>query len=85
MYYFALCGNKCFNVLQRQMIGGASTGAMVRVEAELHEAFMALNQTGWAEAKLINSSVNCRFVGTSPFVVVPGMPFHATVSSNLSI
>ena len=40
---------------------------------------MNLNQTGWAEAKVINSSVNCEFIGSPPFVVVPGMPFHATV------
>ncbi|XP_076046263.1 CD109 antigen-like [Oratosquilla oratoria] len=55
-------------------------GTEVRVEAELREVFMALNNTGYSHAKIINSTVHCRFIGSPPFVVKPGMPFDGAVA-----
>ncbi|CAL4102803.1 unnamed protein product [Meganyctiphanes norvegica] len=55
-------------------------GSEVRIEAEIHESFMSLNQTGFSHAKIINSSVNCRFIGSPPYVFKPGMPFQASVA-----
>lgn len=58
-------------------------GAEVKVEAEVMDAFLMLNHTGFSYSKIINSSINCRFIGTPPFVFKPGMPFHGTVSSRI--
>ncbi|XP_063601843.1 CD109 antigen-like [Penaeus indicus] len=55
-------------------------GSEIRLEAEVQETFMMLNETGFSMAKIINSSINCRFVGSPPYVFKPGMPFEATVA-----
>ncbi|KAB7502079.1 Antigen [Armadillidium nasatum] len=55
-------------------------GAEVRVEAEVMDTFLSLNHTGFSYSKIINSSVNCRFIGSPPFVFKPGMPFYGTVA-----
>ncbi|XP_047481542.1 CD109 antigen-like [Penaeus chinensis] len=55
-------------------------GSEIRLEAEVQETFMMLNETGFSMAKIINSSINCRFVGSPPYVLKPGMPFEATVA-----
>lgn len=55
-------------------------GAEVRVEAEIQETFLMINETGFTMAKIINSSINCRFLGSPPYVFKPGMPFETSVS-----
>lgn len=60
-------------------------GSEIRLEAEIQETFMMLNETGFSMAKIINSSVNCRFLGSPPYIFKPGMPFEATVSCGLAL
>ncbi|XP_050713228.1 CD109 antigen-like isoform X2 [Eriocheir sinensis] len=55
-------------------------GAMVRVEAMIQESFMDINETGFSMAKIINSSISCRFLGSPPYIFKPGMPFSASVA-----
>ncbi|KAK3858623.1 hypothetical protein Pcinc_035182 [Petrolisthes cinctipes] len=52
----------------------------VRVEAEVEYTFLKINQTAFSMAKIINSSINCRFLGSPPFIFRPGMPFDASVA-----
>ncbi|XP_069938701.1 CD109 antigen [Cherax quadricarinatus] len=58
----------------------ALDGSEVRVEAEITETFMLVTETGYSMAKIINSSVNCRFLGSPPYVFKPGMPFEASIA-----
>ncbi|XP_068210039.1 CD109 antigen-like [Palaemon carinicauda] len=55
-------------------------GSEIRIEAEIQETFMMLNESGYSMAKIINSSVNCRFIGSPPYIFKPGMPFEASVA-----
>ncbi|KAG0724718.1 CD109 antigen [Chionoecetes opilio] len=55
-------------------------GSEVRVEAEIHESFTGINGTGFTMAKIINSSISCMFLGSSPYIFKPGMPFSASVA-----
>ena len=55
-------------------------GVDLKVEAEINDIFMNLNHTGFSYAKIINSSIHCRFVGSPPYVFKPGMPYHGAVS-----
>ncbi|KAK7085756.1 hypothetical protein SK128_008452, partial [Halocaridina rubra] len=55
-------------------------GAEIKVEAIVQETFMMLNETGFSKAKIINSSIHCRFIGSPPFVFKPGMPFDTSVA-----
>lgn len=59
-------------------------GSMVRVEAQVRESFMGINETGFSMAKIINSSISCRFLGSPPYIFKPGMPFSASVSKQSS-
>lgn len=56
-------------------------GSIVRVEAMVHESFMGINETGFSMARIINSSISVRFLGSQPYVFKPGMPFSASVST----
>ncbi|XP_050698378.1 CD109 antigen-like isoform X1 [Eriocheir sinensis] len=55
-------------------------GSEVRLEAEIYEIYTGINGTGFTHGKIINSSVNCMFLGSSPFIFKPGMPFSASIA-----
>ncbi|KAK8389963.1 hypothetical protein O3P69_012881 [Scylla paramamosain] len=55
-------------------------GSEIRIEAEVQDSFNGINSTGFTMAKIINSSINCMFLGSPPYVFKPGMPFSASVA-----
>ncbi|KAK8397835.1 hypothetical protein O3P69_004559 [Scylla paramamosain] len=55
-------------------------GSMVRVEVEVHDSFMGITETGFSMAKIINSSISIRFLGSQPYVFKPGMPFSTLIA-----
>lgn len=55
-------------------------GSMVRVEIAVHDSFMGITETGFSEAKIINSSISIRFLGSQPYIFKPGLPFSTSVS-----
>ncbi|XP_042213472.1 CD109 antigen-like [Homarus americanus] len=59
---------------------GLLDGSEIRIEAEIQDTFMMINETGYSMTKIINSSVDCRFLGSAPYVFKPGMPFEASVA-----
>nr|QOJ54018.1 macroglobulin complement-related 2 [Ixodes ricinus] len=55
-------------------------GMKVVVTAYVGERFLDLIETGFSESVVFNSSLQLRFLGSSPQVFRPGMPFKAYVS-----
>ena len=55
-------------------------GSEVRVMAVVGEHFLNQTRDGWSIAKVINSSISLRFLGSDPHVFKPGMPFETHVS-----
>lgn len=56
-------------------------GMKVAVTALVGERFLDLIETGFSESIVFNSSLQLRFLGSSPQVFRPGMPFKAYVSA----
>ncbi len=59
---------------------GTVDGVQVRAEAEITEFFYNETQRGFCETRIINQELSLRFVGSSPIVFKPGMPFEAQVA-----
>ena len=52
----------------------------VRVEAQMTEFFYNETQHAFAETRIIKKSLSLRFLGPTPMVFKPGMPFESQVS-----
>ena len=52
----------------------------VRIEAYVTNFLYNSTQKGWCETRVINNTLDLRFVGSKPMVFKPGMPLDAQIA-----
>lgn len=83
-YFRHFNGYKPFQIeiqsLSKSVNGITLDGATVTVKAYVGERFMDLVYTGYAKTKILSSRLKLGFLGSSPQVFKPSMPFKAYVA-----
>ena len=59
---------------------GTVENIQVRIEAQMTEFFYNETQHAFAESRILKKTLSLRFLGPSPMVFKPGMPFESQVS-----
>ena len=54
----------------------------VRIEAYVTNFLYNSTQKGWCETRVINNTLDLRFVGSKPMVFKPGMPLDTQIAPN---
>ena len=52
----------------------------MRIEAYVTNFLYNSTQKGWCETRVINNTLDLRFVGSKPMVFKPGMPLDAQIA-----
>ncbi|KAH7984189.1 hypothetical protein HPB52_017848 [Rhipicephalus sanguineus] len=82
--YFEGVRDFAFSLRELSRLVSRLDGMKVVVTALVGERFLDLIETGFSESLVFNSSLQLRFLGSSPQVFRPGMPFKAYVSVSYS-
>lgn len=82
--YFEGVRDFAFSLHELSRLVSRLDGMKVVVTALVGERFLDLIETGFSESIVFNSSLQLRFLGSSPQVFRPGMPFKAYVSVSYS-